>query len=143
MCCFNTNNKERNSVSEREQEGVEISSALCPAVLSKHNINCTGNNLFTFVLIVRKCPKINSQTDVFFCPKLPSLLYLPLNVCVPSCKLLASLCPSTGLHSILCTLSFCLCSQKLNQMSTDSKRKMFLFFSALGQLWLRVLLQVR
>jgi len=42
-----------------------VSCALCPAVLSKHNINCTGNNLFTFVLIVRKCPKINSQTDVF------------------------------------------------------------------------------
>lgn len=49
-------------------------------VLSKHNINCTGNNLFTFVLIVRKCPK-NKLANGCFC-----------HHCLPPPLLLRSLC---------------------------------------------------
>lgn len=58
-------------------------------VLSKHNINCTGNNLFTFVLIVRKCPKNKLANGCFchHCLPLPSFYDLCVYVRHSGCQM--------------------------------------------------------
>lgn len=96
--------------------------------LSKHNINCTGNNLFTFVLIVRKCPKINWLTDVF-------LHYTSLSPGRLAVLLWHSACQmSTDSSNTKMQLLLCWCCSKSDKFRTHHKNNKIVRLPA--RIWL-------
>lgn len=94
-----------------------------PAVLSKHNINSTGNNLFTFVLILRKCPqnKLANGCAVLSLSHSPSEYPLRLSLSLNFSLSFSACCRVCVFGPLVLVLS----PNSLNQMSTDSKPRHF------------------